>query len=230
MIKIKVKEIINLFDTRENNLQHNISTIINLVGEDLGAALFKRYFEKTYDKKVEIISRYSPVSGTKKGPWLDRWIYIYQTAGKKIIAYQTEIKNWSAYAIGGRPININNNELSRIASLNWEERRNQLLAKPKNGENKVFYHMKRPDDLDEQVKIEPLIIYWMVLSKTKNDKSLRPFFKFNLPAKIRGFKKLNVFSMSNYLRLLRNDELILDMPNAQKRISLLRKYFRMSKI
>lgn len=233
MIKIKVKEIISLFDERRDNLRHNISSIINLVGEDLGVALFKRYYKKTFGKKVAV-GRHSPISGTmkgNKGPRLDRWIYIHQSK-KKIVACQTEIKNWSAFAIGGRPINIDSDK-GHIGLLNWQERCGQLLEKKKNKENKVFYPMRDPRDRDlglkdKIVKIEPLMIYWLILSK--NSKFLNPFFSFNLPVKIRGFKKLNVFSMSNYLRSIKNVELILDMPIAQNRILLLKKYFRISKI
>ena len=42
---------------------------------------------------------------------------------------------------------------------------------------------------------------------------------------IKGFKKLNVFSMSNYLRSIKKKEITLDMPSAEKRIKLLEKYF-----
>jgi len=46
---------------------------------------------------------------------------------------------------------------------------------------------------------------------------------------IKGFKKLNVFSMSNYLRSIKEEEIILNMPSAEKRIKLLKKYFPLKK-
>lgn len=217
MVRIKVREIINLFDEKQDGLRGHISSIINLVGEDLGTVLFKRYYEETFGKKV-IISPNSPLSGTKKGPRLDRWIYAEQPRNK-YVAFQTEIKNWSAYAIGAHQI-INNNYL-HAGKLNYKDRFKYLSAKEKNGENKVFYSMNDPKDLPFKAKKEPLIIYWLALSR--DGKNPDPFFSINLS---RGdFKKLNVFSISNYLRSIKAKELNFDMPNAQKRINLLKKYF-----
>src|SRR3989344_6553773 len=219
MIKLKVKEIINLFDVRKDDVRHDISSVIGVVGEDLGAALFKHYYEKTFGKKV-FISPSSPVSGKKKGPRLDRWIYV-QHSKNKFAAYQTEIKNWSAYAIGARKVGMDKKAIPAIGLLNWRDRIKRLQERKKNGENKVFYPMKKPIDLPSKATIEPLIIYWSVLSK--DGRNLDPYFRVSMP--IKGFKKLNVFSMSNYLRSIKKKELTLDMPGAEKRIRHLKKYF-----
>jgi hypothetical protein len=194
-----------------------------VVGEDLGAALFKRFYEETFGKKVTI--SIFPVlgvteSGTKKGPRLDRWIYVEQSKNK-FTAYQTEIKNWSAYAIGARKVGADPKTIPSIGLLNWKDRINRLQHKDKNGESKVFYPMKKPIDFPSKAILKPLIIYWSVLSK--DGKNLNPFFKVNMP--IKGFKELNVFSMSNYLRSIKKKEMALDMPSAEKRIRLLEKYF-----
>lgn len=219
MIKLKVKDIINLFDVKKDDVRHDISSVIGVVGEDLGAALFKRYHEETFGKKV-IISPYSPVSGTMKGPRLDRWLYVEQSKNK-FTAYQTEIKNWSAYAIGARMVGIDLKTIPAVALLNWKDRILRLQHKDKNGENKVFYPMKKPSDFPDKAILEPLIIYWFVLSK--DGTNVDPYFSVSM--NINGFKKLNVFSMSNYLRSIKKDEITLDMPSAEKRIRLLRKYF-----
>ena len=81
--------------------------------------------------------------------------------------------------------------------------------------------MKRPVDLPHKATIEPLIIYWSVLSK--DGRNLDPFFQ--VAVKVKGFKKLNVFSMSNYLRSIKRKELTLEMPGAERRIENLKKYF-----
>jgi len=219
MIKIKVKEIIDLFDTKKDDLRHDISSVINLVGEDLGAALFKRYYIETFGKKV-IISPFPVLSGTMKGPRLDRWIYIEQSKNK-FTAFQTEIKNWSAYAIGARKIDADPKTIPAVGLLNLKDRIKRLEHIDINGESKVFFSMKKPIDFPNKATLEPLIIYWFVLSK--DGRSLRSFFKVNMP--IKGFKQINVFSMSNYLRSIKKKEIILDMPSAEKRIKLLEKYF-----
>lgn len=218
MIKIKIKEILNLFDNRQDDLRHDISSIINLVGEDLGAALFKRYYENTFSKKVVISpSQVLGVVKARKQARLDRWVYVTQ-AKNRYTAFQTEIKNWSAYAIGARNVGNDKNKFTSIGLLNWQERKRRLLQREKNGESKVFFPMKRPKDLPKNAKIEPLIIYWFVLSK--DGESLAPFFE----TKLNG-KKLSVFSMSNYLRSIKTKELRLDMPSAEKRIHVLNRYF-----
>jgi len=222
-MKLNVKELLDFFDNKKDDIRHDISSVIGVVGEDLGAALFKRYYEETFGKKV-IISPYPVVSGTMKGPRLDRWVYIQQSKNK-FTAYQTEIKNWSAYAIGARNVGIECKTIPTIGFLNLEERIKRLEHEDKNGENKVFFPMKKPTDFPDKASLEPLIIYWFVLSK--DGKKLDPFFKVDM--KIKGFKKLNVFSMSNYLRSIKSKEIVLNMPSAEKRIKLLEKYFPVKK-
>ncbi|KKQ95682.1 MAG: hypothetical protein UT20_C0024G0011 [Candidatus Levybacteria bacterium GW2011_GWA1_39_11] len=224
MIKLNVKEIINLFDVKSDDVRYDITSVIGVVGEDLGAALFKCYYEEKSGKKVTVspstvLSKRNP-DGTKKGPRLDRWIYV-QHSKNKSTAYQTEIKNWSAYAIKARKVGMDNKTIPAVGLLNWKDRIKRLQEREKNGENKVFYPMKKPADLPNKATIEPLIIYWSVLSK--DGRNLDPYFRATMP--IKGFKKLNVFSMSNYLRSIKKKELTLDMPGAEKRIRHLKKYF-----
>jgi hypothetical protein len=217
-MQLNVKELLDFFDYKNDDVRHDISSVIGVVGEDLGAALFKHYCE-AFGKKVNI-SPFPVVSGKMKGPRLDRWIYIEQPKDK-YIAYQTEIKNWSAYAIGARKVGTDTEAIPAIGLLNWRDRCKNLEHSDKNGENKVFYPMKKPNDFPDNAVLEPLIIYWCVLSK--DGKNINPFFSINMP--IKGFKKLNVFSMSNYLRCIEKKEIILEMPSAEKRIKLLSKYF-----
>jgi hypothetical protein len=226
-MKLNTKELLDFFDNKKDDVRHDISSVIGVVGEDLGAALFKRYYEETFGKKVTI--SLFPVlgvieRGTKKGPRLDRWIYVKQSKNK-FTAYQTEIKNWSAYAIGARKVGTDPKTIPAIGLLNLKDRIQRLQHKDKNGESKVFYPMKKPIDFPSKATLKPLIIYWSVLSK--NGKNLDPYFRVKMP--IKGFKELNIFSMSNYLRSIKKKEIILDMPSAEKRINLLRKYFPLEK-
>lgn len=226
-MKLNIKDLLDFFDNKKDDIRHDISSVIGVVGEDLGAALFKRYYEETSGKKVTISP--FPVlgvieSGTKKGPRLDRWIYVQQSKNK-FAAYQTEIKNWSAYAIGARKVGADPKTIPAIGLLNWKDRINRLQHKDKNGESKVFYPMKKPIDFPNKAVRNPLIIYWSVLSK--DGKNLNPFFRVSMS--IKGFKELSVFSMSNYLRSVKKKEIVLNMPSAEKRIKLLKKYFPIKK-
>src|ERR1700676_5247450 len=147
-MKLNVKELLDFFDNKRDDVRHDISSVIGVVGEDLGAALFKRYYEETFGKKVTVSP--FPVlgvikNGTKKAPRLDRWIYVEQSKNK-FTTYQTEIKNWSAYAIGARKVAIDLKIIPAIGLLNWQDRFKNLKRRDKNGENKVFYPMKKPVD------------------------------------------------------------------------------------
>ncbi|MEK7089094.1 MAG: hypothetical protein AAB913_03110 [Patescibacteria group bacterium] len=53
-MKLKVKELLDFFDNKKDDIRHDISSVISVVGENLGAALFKRYYEETFGKKVAI--------------------------------------------------------------------------------------------------------------------------------------------------------------------------------
>ncbi len=220
-MKLNRKELLDFFDNKRDDLRHDISSVINVVGEDLGAALFKRYYEKEHSGEKVTISSSSVVSGKKKGPWLDRWIYI-EKPNNKFTAYQTEIKNWSVYAIRARNIGMNPKNIEKIGLDNWEDRSKRLQDKERNGENKVFYPMKKPFDFKGKKAPKALIIYWFVLSK--DGKSLKPFFEVNMPINGKS-RKLNVFSMSNYLRSIKDKQITLNMPSAENRIRLLSKYF-----
>ena len=80
-MKLNTKELLDFFDNKKDDIRHDISSVIGVVGEDLGAALFKRYYEETFGKKVNI-SPFPVLSGTMKGPRLDRWIYVEQSKNK----------------------------------------------------------------------------------------------------------------------------------------------------
>ena len=224
-MKLNVKELLDFFDNKKDDIRHDISSVIGVVGEDLGTALFERYYQETLRKKVTI-SPFPVVSGTMKGPRLDRWIYVEQSKNK-FTAFQTEIKNWSAYAIGARKVGTDPKTMPAIGLLNWKDRIKRLQHKDINGENKVFYPMKKPIDFPNKANLESLVIYWFVLSK--DGKNLNSFFKVNMSRK--GFRKLNIFSMSNYLRSIekKEKEITLDMPSAETRIKLLEKHFPVKK-
>jgi hypothetical protein len=220
-VRINREEILQLFDKYNPKLKGNISSIIAVVGEDLGVALFQ-HFCKTRLKCSKIdVSTENVNTGKNKGPRLDRWIYVYY-GKKKCIAYQTEIKNWSVYAVD-QYSQLNDSNFNKITRKAWTNCQKRLLSKKRwNKENKVLCVMKKPKDFPLKAVQKPLIIYWFAFFNDKYEDN--PFF----PVKIsRGsFGELYVFSMSNYLRMLDCKVINLNMPVAEKRISWIKKYFK----
>jgi hypothetical protein len=51
-------------------------------------------------------------------------------------------------------------------------------------------------------------------------------FRFPLVSPVNGFTGFSVFSVSNYLRSLKDGEITLEMPSAKRRIEWLNKLFR----
>ena len=85
----------------------------------------------------------------------------------------------------------------------------------------------KPPEKYKNIKIEPLIIYWMPICK---DEELTPFFSvpvklFNNPEIAESFEKLNVFSVSLYLRNVLKNNLLksieVNMPNVKNRLKIL---------
>ena len=86
----------------------------------------------------------------------------------------------------------------------------------------------KPPEKYSGIKIEPLVIYWMPLSNTDE---LKPFFRvpisdFNNPNLKTSFNDISLFSVSLYLRELRNilgqKSIQINMPNVEKRLEIIR--------
>ncbi|MBI3442541.1 MAG: hypothetical protein HY007_02140 [Candidatus Sungbacteria bacterium] len=108
------------FDLKKTTQKGDATGIIAMIGEDLGAAIFKHHYETVHKGKIQI-SDVTPTVGGKrgKGKKLDRWI-LTQKHNRKTL-YQTEIKNWCARAIGGIdiPIDSSPKELKSCVRKNW---------------------------------------------------------------------------------------------------------------
>ncbi|MDR2195392.1 MAG: hypothetical protein LBE50_02155, partial [Gallionellaceae bacterium] len=201
------------------------ATAINAVaGEDLGAALIVDYLTQQKNIPTEILT--APCTqGTRKGVRLDRWIHTME--GKKNIYYQTEIKNWSAHAIGGKKLSVTASakEISDHKKERWKNIwADSTFKNPqKSTARKVLQPMKLPEGYNGELR--PLICFWDAMHPRGRDE---PFFSVpvndpNYP----NFKKLWVFSMSAYLRNQRTDKRIirLSLERTEKRIELLKEMF-----
>ena len=75
----------------------------------------------------------------------------------------------------------------------------------------------------QQHEIKPTLCFWWAVHPDGKDES---FFTCPLQNEhVSGFTDLTVFSMSNYLRSLTEDEIVLDMPSASRRIEWLNRLF-----
>ena len=217
-LRINVKRLLEFFDEKPGESVGHATAIVGVIGEDLGAGLLKHYLEHTRNAKVGILPE-TPRTGNKKGPWLDRWIDVVWPDGSGRL-FQTEIKNWSAHAIGGKILKAHapQNEVSRFGIERWRGHVAGMHWKPI---SKVLIPMKRPQDVDASHTVEPLLIYWWVIHPEGLNES---FFSHDLGTST-GFSRLWLFSMSSYLRGLNEDAIELEMPHASNRISWLHRLF-----
>ena len=140
--------------------------------------------------------------------------------------FQTEIKSWSSHAIQGRtlPVPAPPDKLRKYKVARWNQHwdgarrclRGTLTSK-------VLTRMKLPDGVDK-LEVRPLLIFWEALaSPEKVDKHL---FRVEVAEDTPGdFKELWVFSVSSYLRSVREPTLDLEMPEAADRLRVLDRLF-----
>ena len=244
LVKIGVKDLLCFFDEKPDGSEGHATGI---VGEDLNTACFQHYL-KSRGARVSVLK--APKSnkphrvnrGNGKGPWLDRWIEVDWPCGAKTV-FQTEIKNWSAHAIGGKKLSVSasSEEITKYKQTRWEGHwvvqrhasREAITAK-------VLVRMKPPNGVDEEI-IRPLLIFWEALGpQDQADSHLFRInaptcdFPFELPGKwpdphespdLWMFSELWVFSVSSYLRSIQNTSIELDMPNAAARLQILNRLF-----
>ncbi len=218
MIQIDIIEILKFYDEKIQTSLHHSTAVNAVAGEDLGAGLFAHYL-----KQKNIIANILPnacTQKTKSGVRLDRWILAIEN-GKKVY-YQTEIKNWSAHAIGGKVLKINatEKEVSDYKIKQWNNSWDGKILTALTA-RKVLTPMS---PIEDKTKVEPLICFWVSMHpKGKSE----PFF--SVPIQDKNFSRLWVFSMSAYLRNVLNSgekKIILEMPDTESRIEWLKTLFR----
>ena len=218
-LRINVKGLLEFFDEKPGESLGHATAIVAVAGEDLGVGLLKHYLECTRNAEVRILPGPPPTTGNQKGPRLDRWVDVVWPDGSGRL-FQTEIKNWSAHAIGGKILKVDAppDEVARFGRERW---RGHAGSMHWNSISKVLTPMKRPWDVDPSHTLEPLLIYWTVIHPEGLNES---FFSHDLGASTE-FSRLWFFSMSSYLRSLNEAAIELEMPHAANRISWLHSLF-----
>ena len=222
-MKIDIKQILHLFDEKaeDNELKGHATSVVSFLGEDLNSAIFAHY-GKSLGAEVKLLPD-KVTTGRQKGPRLDRWIFWRKS---KSVLYQSEIKSWSSWAIGSRPLlsTAEDHEIANAAKKDWErELKEDYIGKKVYGRvSKVLLKMMAPEGF-RNIKVEPLVIHWRVI----NPKGTKPFFRIpvrQLNIKFKSdFFTINYFSVSLYLRkLLKKGKkyIKIEMSHVQERLNI----------
>ena len=233
-ITIDRKELLRFFDEKPEGSKGQATSIVGVVGEDLNAACFQHYLESR--GATVCVRNQSVTTGEQKGPRLDRWIDVTCSDESRIV-FQTEIKNWSAHAIGGKTLSISASpsEVRDYKQARWKHHWDTEGRTLKDSNTaKVLVRMQSPQGIDEEV-IRPLLIFWEAIGP--RDKANDHLFcikepSYDFPLELRDkwsvsdrFAELWVFSVSSYLRSLEDPSIKLCMPNAVRRLQLLGNLF-----
>ncbi len=218
--EVNIKNLLEFFDEKPPTSQGHATSLTQMFGEDLGAALFNHYLDSQGIESKVISDKCT--TGEKSGSRLDRWILTNEN-GKRVL-YQSEIKSWSAHALGKSPISA----MAIPEKLSaYEEKEWLSIWDDKNSNfkwptlSKVLIEMKEPSQIEYDEK-RPLLIYWIPL-RPKGESS--PFF--NVQAKSNAYNRVWVFSMSSYLRSINKDKIVLrNMPNFAERLFWINNIFK----
>jgi hypothetical protein len=241
-MQINIPELLCFFDARPENSRGHASAIVSVIGEDIGVALLRRCVEKKWGVSTKVIMNGEvalvPTLGTGRGPRLDRWLLSDDATTGKRTLYQVEIKNWSAHSLGGKEIpsgTPNDSEFMKGYRLErWQANWDISLNCFRWGEcGKVLTRMAIPTSVYEDGKVipisppveredvEPILCFWSPIHHEGQNESLFRYPLSSVPES--GFTGIWIFSMSNYLRsIVENEQVIdLDMPSAARRIEWL---------
>lgn len=214
-MKIFPKKVVSFFDQKSKDGNYDgsdVSAIIGLLGEDLVLGVLQHYW-KSKGAKSEILT-YRCNSGKLKGPRLDAWLLKESPESpSKDELYQVEVKNWAAYAIGGKELKLGSEvqDLQAYSKRNWDR---LFVPETIPGKNisKVLEPMKSPSRYNS-LKPIPLICFWFYVAESiASPYSTR---------KYANGREVHVFSATAYLRSLKDDYIDVAMPRAEKRLELL---------
>jgi hypothetical protein len=212
MNKLQLNKLLDFYDKRVIGSSGHASAINAVMGEDLAIALLIDYFSRK-DHQAVLLSR-KCTQGTRKGKRLDAWIEISNEDGA--FQYQTEIKNWSAHAIGGRVSPEHETKESMVAyRINrWQ---NQFSVERRTLKDEAAKKVLVPmQSQSPDWRPRPLIVFWDAMHPT----GLTQEF-FSVEVLSEHFNKLWVFSMSTYVRNLIStgiSELVVKMPDTVERL------------
>ena len=221
---INLKKLLELYDTKSQENIGSVAAINAMIGEDLAVALFFDYARRKKLKPTIVSEKCNQQKN--KGVRLDRWLSLKE--GNRVIYYQTEIKNWTAHSFRGNP-SPDNSDVARMKQYRkdrWVKRFDISKRRLRDDSaNKVLVPMKLDSTVPSKVVIRPLIIFWEAMHPKGLNEEL-----FSVTVSGKSFKKLWVFSLSNYIRNLivvdKVTKLKVNMPAADARIKWLNSVYK----
>lgn len=195
-LNLNLKALLDFYDDRVPESVGHASAINAVLGEDLAIGLVTDYFRRR-GAEARLVSR-TCTQGTQKGVRLDAWLEITSTEG--VFHYQTEIKNWSAHAIGGRvaPKDQSETEMQAYRINRWLNQFDPKLRTLKQAKAQKVLTPMKPEESGWVVR--PLIIFWDSMHPAGENIPL-----FDVEISNSDFDRLWVFSMSSGVRRLLDD-------------------------
>src|SRR3989338_5754476 len=227
-MKLDVKELLDFFDDKKDSEKGDANALMSVLGEDLNASVYRHFRKEEVEILNESVTFDIKKSDGTRGKELDRWMI--DKKNRKL--YQCEIKNSAATAIGGRQLksDASDEEVQEVAAYHWNRELKNSFSRNHNHPNyitKVLLTMRKPEKF-RNLKVEPLLIYWMPITSSKDGLkplSVLPTNPLHLGIKIK-FSRLYIFSVSLYLRLLLRKGkgvIVLELPHFEHRLKILAK-------
>jgi hypothetical protein len=211
-MKIAHEKLTKFYDEHVNDdgRGSDVSALTALWGEDLLLGVLQHYWKTAENADSEILS-YSCNTGKKKGKRLDGWL-LKRCAGRESL-YQVEVKNWSAYSLGGRQLGLaaSEKDLRDYCEEQWKYYFGRDTI-PAPSVAKVLVKMKIPPGYETR-QVTPLLCFWFFISESLTS----PFSQRHYP----DGRAVHVFSASAYLRSLKDEFIEISMPRAERRMKLL---------
>lgn len=228
LVKVNVPDLLSFFDEKPDWAERHATAVVGVAGEDLNTACFCHYLESR-GHRGEVLADGSgkPLAvspGTRKGSRLDRWIEVRWKDGTRNL-FQTEIKNWSAHSLSGEILRLcaSDKEVRAYKQSRWENRWDRDEQRLRVRQTSKVLSPMRPPSGCEGKDIQPLLIFWEALGL--RDNAGDHLFSVDVADNPGKFPKLWVFSVSSYLRSVKQDKLELMLPEASHRLAVLRKLF-----
>ena len=235
LLQVNVRETLAFFDEKPCWAEKQATSIVGVLGEDLSAAVVQHCLEADGASNVKVRSE-TVGTGGRSGPRLDRWVEA-NLPDEGPVLFQTEIKSWSAHAIGGETLSLSApaEEVETYKRRHWEKYWDaELQTIPRAEIAKVLVPMRPGFDAGDRRTL-PLLIFWEALgpgSRPDAQARVEGGHLFSIPAPTGGFKinvpstepaqqgflELWVFSVSSYLRSVTEEVMELEMPNAARRL------------
>lgn len=217
---LNLRELLNFYDYRVSSSVGHASAINAVMGEELAVALLNHYFS-SFDYKVVLLDQ-PCTQGTNVGHRLDKWIAI--TSSEEKIIYQVEIKNWSSHSLNSEVVRQDGDEsyMRDLRLRRWRFQFNEAERVPSQvATQKVLTKMRVPTEFTKYSH-KALLCFWEPLHSSGDNSA---FFEVSVNSE--NFKKLSVFSMSNYVSLLlkNNDFLEVELAETDQRIDWLNKLY-----